>query len=579
MRTIADFTEVVLCDFEYHHEGLREGPPIPLCACALEWRSGRQYRLWTEELGRREPPWAHGRDVLFVSYNAPAELGCYLRLSWPLPEFILDLNIEYRQLVNGILPKHHRRELLNAMLYCGLSGIEAMEKAEWHKLILTAGPFSPEQQGGILAYCWSDVAALQALLPAMLTRIPQDLDRALFRGRYTLAAAHSMQVGIPIDTVAWDQILRHRESIQQAIAADCPCFDGTVFKHERFAALLGDLNLQNSWPRTETNRLRTDDECLKDYARIPEIETLRQILQAIRQLRKPSFQVFEGRNYYSILPFQAETSRNSTRGCIYQGPSWLRGLIQSPPDRGMADIDFEQEEFYIIAVLSGDVAAQKDYETGDVYTRLGILAGTMPAGATEETHPKERATAKTLMIALLYGMAAPSLASKLGVSLNRAKDVLKTIRSRYRKLQEWSDYQVSTSRQTGRIETTFGWALAVNHGTKSGTLRNYKVQGCGAEIMRLAHSFLYEAGIQVCAPVHDAFLIECSATDLEDVVQEARRQMERASEIVLQGRRIRTKAHKLHPADRLIKKRGKDMWRRVINITNRLESDTSRKIA
>ena len=128
MRGLTDFAEVVLCDFEYHHGGSREGPPIPLCACALEWRSGRQYRLWTNQLDRREPPWAHGRDVLFVSYNAPAELICYRAKGWSPPPFILDLNIEHRQLVNGILPKYHKRDVLSAMLYYGLSGIEAMEK-------------------------------------------------------------------------------------------------------------------------------------------------------------------------------------------------------------------------------------------------------------------------------------------------------------------------------------------------------------------------------------------------------------------------------------------------------------------
>src|SRR5215469_6997645 len=102
IRTLEDYAEVLLCDFEYHHGGRPEGPPTtPLCACALELRSGREYRLWTEELERKEPPWVQGRDTLFVSYSAPAELDCYLSLGWPLPPFILDLLIEHRQFANG----------------------------------------------------------------------------------------------------------------------------------------------------------------------------------------------------------------------------------------------------------------------------------------------------------------------------------------------------------------------------------------------------------------------------------------------------------------------------------------------
>src|SRR5215467_4491944 len=107
MRRFSEFTEIVLCDFEYHYGtgGSSEGPPLPVCACALEWYSRREYRLWTNELNRDCPPWAHGRDVLFVSFNALAELGCYIALKWPLPACILDLLIEYRQLRNGALDK------------------------------------------------------------------------------------------------------------------------------------------------------------------------------------------------------------------------------------------------------------------------------------------------------------------------------------------------------------------------------------------------------------------------------------------------------------------------------------------
>jgi hypothetical protein len=46
------------------------------------------------------------------------------------------------------------------------------------------------------------------------------------------------------------------------------------------------------------------------------------------------------------------------------------------------------------------------------------------------------------------------------------------------------------------------------------------VQGCGAEILRLANIFLMECSIQVVCPVHDAFLVECPEQDLEDVVAE-----------------------------------------------------------
>jgi hypothetical protein len=41
------------------------------------------------------------------------------------------------------------------------------------------------------------------------------------------------------------------------------------------------------------------------------------------------------------------------------------------------------------------------------------------------------------------------------------------------------------------------------------------MQGNGAEMLRIACIFLTEAGIRVCAPVHDALLIELPLVGLE----------------------------------------------------------------
>jgi hypothetical protein len=575
LRTIDDFSEVLLCDFEYYHGELTGGPPIPVCACALELRSGREYRLWTDELHRRETPWAHGRDVLFSSYNVTAELSCYLALDWPFPPCILDLLIEHRQLVNGVIDKQWPRDLLSAMRYHGLSGIEASAKEEWRDLILTGGPFDSKQRDGILAYCWTDIEATRELLAAMLKVMPRDLDRALFRGRYTIPATLSMCTGIPVDSEFWQRILHYREDIQREIVADCPVYEETTFKLDRFAEFLDKRGLLDLWPRTDSDRLSVEDRAFQRFSHVPAIEVLRQIRQVVDQLRKPGFQVHHGRNYYSILPFKAETSRNATIGCIFQAPRWLRGLVQPPAGTGLVYVDYETEEFYIAGVLAEDPAVIQAYASGDPYTAFGVMAGLIPPGGTKASYPNERGIAKTLALAVQYGMAAPSLAVRLGVSINRARDLLAAHRHIFRRLWRWSDAQVSAARWTGSIETTYGWRLSVNRRTKTRTLRNFKVQGAGAEILRLASILLHEAGIRVCAPVHDAFLIECPEASLAEVAEESCRQMTRASKYVLGGYELRTEARVLRYPERLIEPRGKRMWEHVLNITNHLELGSS----
>src|SRR5262249_54199831 len=151
-----DFREIVICDFEYHYGtgGSSQGPPIPVCACALELHSGRQHRLWTDELLRRHsPPWAQGPDVLFISYNAPAELSCFIQLKWSLPIHILDLLIEQRQLCNGIPHPPEDFKLTTTLAYYGLPAIAASDKKDWQQLALTGGPFSAEDREGLLDYC------------------------------------------------------------------------------------------------------------------------------------------------------------------------------------------------------------------------------------------------------------------------------------------------------------------------------------------------------------------------------------------------------------------------------------------
>jgi hypothetical protein len=574
-RYLDSFEEIILCDFEYHDSKNGNRLVIPVCACAKELRSGREFRLWEQELIRPAPPWVHGPNVLFCSYNAPAELGCFLELKWPLPQWILDLCIEHRQVVNGVLDKKMPRNLLAAMRYYGLPSIDMLAKQHWQNRIILGGPFDAEERRGILEYCWSDVRALELLLQIMIPNMPRDLERALFRGRYTLPITETMHTGIPVDTDAWEGLYKRRADIQHEVAARCEIYDGTTFKMDRFGQWLVDHKLLEVWPRTPSGRLSTSDDTLREFALFPDVENVRQIRQVIDHLRKPSFQVKAGRNYFNILPFKAETSRNSTIGCLFQAPRWLRGLIQPKPGIALAYIDYEQEEFFIAGVRSADEAMLKAYASGDAYISFGIESGLIPPGGSKVTHPIERDAAKTITLALLYGMKSQTLAARLGVSRQRAEDLLDAHHRMFRTCCAWSDEQVRSAYWHNAVETFYGWKLAVNPHTKERTLRNFRVQGDGAEILRLANIFLWEKGVRVCAPVHDAVLVECPESEVEDVVRETRRQMERASECVLEGHRLRTDARLLFYPDRLLERhRGQKMWDRIMAILDRLEGRT-----
>jgi DNA polymerase-1 len=90
------------------------------------------------------------------------------------------------------------------------------------------------------------------------------------------------------------------------------------------------------------------------------------------------------------------------------------------------------------------------------------------------------------------------------------------------------------------------------------------MQANGGEMLRLACSLGIERGIKICAPVHDAVLIEAPVDRLEKDIAVMRNCMEEASRVVLSGFSLQTEAktviHPNHYSDR----RGERMWREIV---------------
>lgn len=141
------FDEIWCVDFEFAAE---DGDnPNPVCLVAHELLSRRILCKWWDELGP-EPPYPIGERSLFAAYYASAEMSCHLALGWPMPKRILDLFAEFRCVTNGRRPCAGN-SLLGALAHFGLDGIGASEKDDMRSLILSGGPWSPEQKQAILA--------------------------------------------------------------------------------------------------------------------------------------------------------------------------------------------------------------------------------------------------------------------------------------------------------------------------------------------------------------------------------------------------------------------------------------------
>ena len=112
----------------------------------------------------------------------------------------------------------------------------------------------------------------------------------------------------------------------------------------------------------------------------------------------------------------------------------------------------------------------------------------------------------------------------------------------------------------GFLQTAYGWKIQVNTHANPRSLRNFPVQGNGAEMMRLAVILAHRRGVKICAPVHDALLIESPIENIRDAVATCQKAMADASELVLPGFPLRTDAKIFCAPDRYTDVRGQKMW-------------------
>ncbi|MDB4409323.1 DNA polymerase [Gammaproteobacteria bacterium] len=486
-----------------------------------------------------------------------------------MPVNVLDLFVEFRNHTNG-LPVPCGAGLIGALAWFGLNSIGIAEKDTMRDLIISGGPWSESEKIKILDYCQTDVDALANLLPKMERHL--DLPRAILRGRYMKAAAVMEHNGVPVDSETLEQFREHWETIQaeliREIDKDFLVFEGRTFKVDRWAQWLIDNEIP--WPRLPSGALDLKDDTFRQMARaFPAVAPMRELRVSLSQMRLSELAVGpDSRNRCLLSPFRAKTGRNqpSNAKFIFGPAVWLRGLIKPRSGYGLAYVDWSQQEFGIAGALSGDLAMMNAYQSGDPYLAFAKQAGAAPDEATKKTHGAIREQFKACVLAVQYGMGEESLAQRIGQPVIRARELLRLHQETYRDFWAWSGACVDYANLHGKLWTVFGWNLNTGRETKSRTLQNYPMQANGAEMLRLACCLVVEAGITVCAPIHDAILIEAPLNELPNTINRTQALMAEASRVVLSGFELRTDADVIRYPDRYEDGRGQVMWRTVADI-------------
>lgn len=567
------FNNITLFDFEFRSIGGDRQEPV--CLVVKDARSGTVKRYWQDDLRKLDrPPFPAGPTDLVVAYYASAEFGCMLELGWESAVNAvnaIDLYAEHRVETNGLyLPTGN--SFLSALAVRGLTRIDVAVKDAMRDLILGQSSWSAAEQVEILDYCTSDVEGLGVLLTAMLPKL--DLSRALLRGRYTKAVAHMERAGIPIDTEIHEVLVGKWDSIRfeliKYIDRDYGVYDGETFKKGRFAEYLRRHGIP--WLKSDTGALKLDDDTFKEQAAVwPILGPLRDLRQALGRMYLPDLQIGrDGRSRTLIGPFSSKTGRNqpSTKKFAFALSRWQRCIIKPPNGWGVSYIDYASQEIGIAGGRSGDERLIEAYNAGDPYLAFAKHAGLVPADATRESHSRIRDQCKVVVLGLNYGLGADKMAYQAGISVALATELIQRHRATYPAYWKWSDNIVSSALLANEMSSMFGWRRQLRSIDRPTSLMNFPMQANGAEMMRLAAIAATEAGIEVCAPVHDAFLIAAPLELLDERIGLMRELMTKAGMVVSGGVSIRTDAKTIRFPDRYVDEGGIEMWNLVVQMAD-----------
>ena len=332
-----------------------------------------------------------------------------------------------------------------------------------------------------------------------------------------------------------------------------------------------------SWPRLESGALDETDQTFREMAgKYPFIEPLRELRYSLSKLKLNDLQVgSDGRNRTLLSPYGTKTARNTPSNSKYVfGPAkWIRFLITPPPGMALIHRDFCQQEVRIAAVLSGDAALLEACESGDVYLGMASQLGFVSESMSTEELEAVRSLFKTVVLGILYGLGAFSLAIRAGISLYEAAEILARLKARFHTFEDYSERVVDHAGILLEVSTPYGWTMQCPPGINPRTVSNFPIQSTGAEILHVVSILAERRGIEVVAPVHDAIMAQAPLDQADDVSVALDRVMRDASAVVLRGYELPTDEQLIKPGDRYFDKRGATMWNTVTKLVNKLEQE------
>jgi DNA polymerase-1 len=410
-------------------------------------------------------------------------------------------------------------------------------------------------------------ARVRALIPAgiaeaealeqdkLIGGVYRDLELPLAR-----VLLHLEEAGVRVDPAALARTSREYDVRIGKLEARCAEIVGhpvQVASPRALEALLFDELGLPARKRTKTAR-STDAEVLEELS---ELHALPKVILEWRQLTKLKS------TYLDALPaaMDPQTGRVHTRfnqavaatGRLSSSEPNLQNIpIRTEEGRLIRDAfiaadgfsilsaDYSQIELRLLAHLSGDPELVDAFSANtDVHVRTATaLFDVTPEQVTKD----QRAAAKTVNFAVIYGQTETALARNLGIEQKEARRYIQAFFRRYAGVSRFLDVVVEDARRTGFVRTMAGRKRAIadldgNNRTARWAAeriaRNTPIQGTAADILKRAMVDLDAAlaaralKSRMILTVHDELVLEVHDSEKDVVPSLVRQTMENAAKL------------------------------------------------
>lgn len=213
------------------------------------------------------------------------------------------------------------------------------------------------------------------------------------------------------------------------------------------------------------------------------------------------------------------------------------------PEEGWTLIaaDYSQVELRVMAHMADVTALKESFAAGeDIHRRTAAeIFNVFPEMVTADM----RRQAKTINFGVLYGMGAFSLAKDLGISRPQAQQFIDQYFERYPAVRVFLEEKKEQARRYQYVTTLLGRRCAVvDINSKNGAIRsyaernaiNYPIQGSAADIIKVAMVNIDRRLRQepwqtrMLLQVHDELVFEAPPSELKEVIEMIRHEMETA---------------------------------------------------